>query len=55
MRWLEKTYAKVLKSFRSELTSKINLRNEEIEICMQLATQDLASPNLYRNLMTTHN
>ena len=55
MRWLEKTYAKVLKSFRGELSDKVNLKDEEIEICMQLATQDLASPNLYRNLMTTHN
>lgn len=55
MRWLEKTYTKVLKTFRSELATKINLKDEEIEICMRLATQDLASPNLYRNLMTTHN
>ena len=55
MRWLEKTYSKVLKTFRSELETKINLKDEEIEICMRLATQDLASPNLYRNLMTTHN
>ncbi len=54
MRWLEKTYAKVLKTFRCDLTAKLNLKDEEIEICMQLATQDLASPNLYRNLMTTH-
>lgn len=55
MRWLEKTYSKVLKSFRAELTDKINLKDEEIELCMKLATEDLASPNLYRNLMTTHN
>jgi RNA polymerase sigma-70 factor len=55
MRWLEKTYAKVLKMFRGELATKINLKDEEIEICMKLATEDLASPNLYRNLMTTHN
>jgi RNA polymerase sigma-70 factor len=55
MRWLEKTYSKVLKAFRSELETKINLKDEEIEICMKLATEDLASPNLYRNLMTTHN
>jgi RNA polymerase sigma-70 factor len=55
MRWLEKTYGKVLKTFRNELATKINLKDEEIEICMRLATQDLASPNLYRNLMTTHN
>lgn len=53
MRWLEKTYAKVLKTFRAELTGKFKLKDEELEICMRLATEDLASPNLYRNLMTT--
>lgn len=54
MRWLEKTYAKVLDSFRRELQNNLNLKKEEISICLELATQDLASPNLYRNLMTTH-
>jgi RNA polymerase sigma-70 factor len=53
MRWLEKSYAKVLKLFRTELRSIHNLSEEEVEICLELATQDLASPNLYRNLMTT--
>jgi RNA polymerase sigma-70 factor len=53
MRWLEKTYAKVLQSFRNELISKMGLKHEEIEICMRLAVQDLASPNLYKNLMAT--
>jgi RNA polymerase sigma-70 factor len=53
MRWLEKTYAKILKLFREELGSTLNLRNEEIELCISIATQDLASPNLYRNLTTT--
>lgn len=53
MRWLEKSYAKVLKLFRTELHSMHNLSEKEIEICLELATQDLASPNLYRNLMTT--
>ncbi len=53
MRWLEKSYAKVLKTFRTELQTAHKLGAEELEICMQLATQDLASPNLYRNLTTT--
>ena len=53
MRWLEKTYSKVLGLFRDELIGKHNLKDEEIEICIELATQDLASPNIYRNLMTT--
>jgi len=53
MRWLEKSYAKVLKTFRAELQTAHQLGEEELEICMELATQDLASPNLYRNLTTT--
>ncbi len=53
MRWLEKTYGKVLKNFRTELLSGSGLKAEELDICMEIATQDLASPNLYRNLMTT--
>ena len=53
MRWLEKSYAKVLKMFRAELQTAHKLSEKELEICMQLATQDLASPNLYRNLTTT--
>jgi len=53
MRWLEKSYAKVLKNFRAELQTAHQLGEEELEICMELATQDLASPNLYRNLTTT--
>ena len=53
MRWLEKSYAKVLKTFRTELQATHKLSEKELEICMELATQDLASPNLYRNLTTT--
>lgn len=53
MRWLEKSYSKVLKMFRLELVGTHKLSEEEIEICMELATQDLASPNLYRNLTAT--
>ena len=53
MRWLEKSYAKVLKSFRTELQTAHQFGDEELEICMELATQDLASPNIYRNLTTT--
>ena len=53
MRWLEKSYAKVLNFFRTELNKIHNLSDKEIEICLELATKDLASPNIYRNLMTT--
>ena len=50
MRWLEKSYAKVLQLFRDELTNVHNLKKEEIEICLGLATQDLAGGDIYRNL-----
>lgn len=53
MRWLEKSYAKVLQNFRQELQAEHKFGEEEMEICMQLATQDLAASNLYRNLTTT--
>ncbi len=53
MRWLEKTYAKVLASFRARLLSDFAFREDEIEICMEIAAQDLASPNLYQNLLIT--
>jgi len=53
MRWLEKSYARVLQLFRAELESAHKLGSEEIEICMELATQDLAGPGLFRNLSTT--
>lgn len=50
MRWLEKSYGKVLQTFRAELQTDHGFKNEEIGICIELATQDLAGPNLYRNL-----
>jgi RNA polymerase sigma-70 factor len=55
MRWLEKTYKKVLDTFCDELDNKHKLEEKEIDICMELATQDLANPNLYRNLATNLN
>ena len=53
MRWLEKSYGKVLQLFKSELQSKHNLSGDEIDICMELATQDLAGNSLFRNLTAT--
>jgi RNA polymerase sigma-70 factor len=50
MRWLEKCYAKVLQQFRSQLESSHGLNDKEIEICMDLAQQDLSGQNIYRNL-----
>lgn len=53
MRWLEKCYRRVLELFRAELVEKHGLKDEHLEICIELATQDLASPNVYKNLMAT--
>ncbi len=50
MRWLEKCYAQILQLFRSELESTHSLKPAEIEICMQLATEDLAANNIFSNL-----
>ncbi len=50
MRWLEKCYAKVLQLFRDELINIHKLNKEEIEICLGLATKDLAGANIYKTL-----
>src|SRR6185369_3028204 len=52
MRWLEKSYAKVLQLFRHELRDIHGLKDEEIEICMSIATEDLSGPGLYQHLST---
>ena len=53
MRWLEKSYARVLQLFKAELTDKGGLSRDEIDICLGLATEDLAGNNLFRNLSTS--
>lgn len=53
MRWLEKCYAHVLEIFKGELTAKHGMKPEEVEICMDLALQDLSGGNIYRNLSAT--
>ncbi len=50
MRWLEKCYAKVLQLFRDELTNVHKLRKDEIDICLGLATEDLAGADVYKSL-----
>jgi hypothetical protein len=53
MRWLEKVYSKTLKSFCNELSGKHSLKQAEIELCMEIAAQDLAGSEIYQNLLTT--
>lgn len=50
MRWLEKTYSKVLKTFKEVLTREHSMKIEEIELCMELVTKDLAGGNIYKAL-----
>lgn len=50
MRWLDKTYSKILKTFRDELTTVNGLNSEEIEVCMKIATEDMAGPGIYQSL-----
>jgi RNA polymerase sigma-70 factor len=50
MRWLEKTYTKVLKRFRDELKTNAKLKDSEIEICLKLATQDIAQGDIRHHI-----
>jgi RNA polymerase sigma-70 factor len=50
MRWLEKVYGKVLSRFRQELEEKGGLSGDEIEICLEMATEDLSSEDVRRHL-----
>jgi RNA polymerase sigma-70 factor, ECF subfamily len=51
MRWLEKVYGKVLERFRSELQENNGLSDAEIEMCVEMATEDLAPEDVRRHLM----
>jgi RNA polymerase sigma-70 factor len=53
MRWLEKVYGKVLERFRSELQEQSGLSETEIELCVEMATEDLAPEDVRRHLMDT--
>lgn len=50
MRWLEKVYGKVRKSFCAELKERSGLSAEEIDICMNIASGDFAPENVRRHL-----
>jgi RNA polymerase sigma-70 factor (ECF subfamily) len=50
MRWLEKVYGKVLDRFRQELEEKSGLSAAEIEMCLEMATEDLSSEDVRRHL-----
>ena len=50
MRWLEKTYTRVLELFKAELKDNNPFSAEDIAECLELATGDLTSGNLFAGL-----
>ncbi|MGH9946959.1 MAG: hypothetical protein ACRD6X_07170, partial [Pyrinomonadaceae bacterium] len=52
MRWLEKSYARVLELFKSELESVHTFSKAEIDQCVELATLDLTAGNIFAGLKT---
>ena len=50
MRWLDRSYTKILEQFRTELRTSHELKPDEIDICLDLATQDLAGETLFGRL-----
>lgn len=52
MRWLEKSYARVLELFRKELGESHSFSADEIRQCVELATQDLTTGNIFAGLST---
>ncbi len=52
MRWLEKTYARVLELFKADLKENNSFSAEDISECMELAAGDLTSGNLFAGLQT---
>lgn len=53
MRWLEKVYGKILDRFRTHLVEKDGLTPAEIEMCVEMATEDLATEDVRRHLTDT--
>ena len=53
MRWLDKSYAKILQTFRNQLQTSHGLTADEVAICLELATQDLGVNSLFRALNAT--
>jgi RNA polymerase sigma-70 factor len=50
MRWLDKTYTKILRSFRNHLRSAGGLNDGEIELCLEFAAEDLAHGDFAKHL-----
>jgi RNA polymerase sigma-70 factor len=50
MRWLEKSYVKVLQSFKQILRTDKGLSDKEVQICLELATNDLSGKSIFGSL-----
>lgn len=50
MRWLEKTYARVLELFKADLLEENSFSEDDISECLELAAGDLTSGNLFAGL-----
>lgn len=50
MRWLEKSYGRVLELFKQDLKETHSFSSDEIGQCVELATQDLTAGNLFAGL-----
>ena len=50
MRWLEKTYARVLELFKADLRESQSFSADDIAECMDMASGDLTSGNLFAGL-----
>ena len=53
MRWLERVYGKILECFRKQLIEKNRLTSAEVEMCVELATEDMAGDDVRRHLTET--
>lgn len=50
MRWLDKSYSKILQSFRTDLQASHGFTSDEVRTCIELASQELAPVSLFRSL-----
>lgn len=53
MRWLERVYGKILERFRTQLMEKDKLTSAEVEMCVEMATEDMAGDDVRRHLTDT--
>lgn len=51
MRWLEKSYGRVLTAFKENLGKVHGFSDSEVAICLELATEDLSGRSIFGSLM----